>query len=326
MIVHDMEPLEEWMHHSDGFNFLPVSLSNRLASVCILILLPLVVLFSSLQACSVPVYYYALVRWQPNDHHIVAPTGSKISSDTNGDLELSNVGRLTACFPNDDQPWWDKPVTGDPASAVALLTNSPVRQEIAKRLSRADTAVWILLESGDAKADDQAEALLRERFDLVVKAGTLPNANTQSQGSGPGGGDGAGIISSALPPRIAFSVIRLSRTAAAEEALKAQLLHINPAVKDEKGPIAFAVFGRGHAFPPLCGPGLSAEEVDSVCLFLIGACSCEVKERLPGRDLLLTEDWNKSIEDAAGANHVNPPKSESVPATPKPIAPSGKHP
>jgi hypothetical protein len=254
-----------------------------------------------LAACSVPVYYYGLMRWTPSDHRIVAPAGALLPEDSNGAIESNGGGRLTAYCPGDEQPWWDKPLSGDAASAMAQLTSSPLRQEIAKRLSRADTAVWILIDSGDAKADAAAEALLKARCDLVVKAGNLPNASTPSQADGQGAGEASEMISPLLPPRIAFSILHLAPVAPAEEALRAQLLSLGPGLKDEKGPLAVAVFGRGHALPPLYGPSLIADGVDAVCLFLIGSCSCEIKDRLPGRDLLLTVDWNKALADAVAA-------------------------
>ena len=45
-------------------------------------------------------------------------------------------------------------------------------------------------------------------------------------------------------------------------------------------------------FLPLIGAGVTAENIHDSAAFLVGACSCEVKEQNPGFDLLLAADWD----------------------------------
>src|SRR5580658_10131380 len=47
-----------------------------------LVLAPL--LFAArLDACSVPVYYYGLMRWMPSEHRIIAPDGAQLPENSN---------------------------------------------------------------------------------------------------------------------------------------------------------------------------------------------------------------------------------------------------
>ena len=41
------------------------------------------------------------------------------------------------------------------------------------------------------------------------------------------------------------------------------------------------------------GKGIAAETIEEAATFLIGKCSCQVKEQNPGIDLLFTADWKK---------------------------------
>ena len=50
------------------------------------------------------------------------------------------------------------------AAAVEMLLDSPIRKEIARRILKGDTAVWVLLESGIQQQDDAAARLLETQL------------------------------------------------------------------------------------------------------------------------------------------------------------------
>jgi hypothetical protein len=43
---------------------------------------------------------------------------------------------------------------------------------------------------------------------------------------------------------------------------------------------------------PLIGAGITPDNIHESAAFLVGACSCEVKDLNPGFDLLLTANWD----------------------------------
>jgi hypothetical protein len=86
-------------------------------------------------------------------------------------------------------------------------------------------------------------------------------------------------------------------------------------LKDLKDPMIFPVFGRGRALLPLIGAGITPENIEDSGSFLVGACSCEVKELNPGFDLLLAADWN-------GLLFENGPPPEVAAA--RPVAATGE--
>ena len=58
--------------------------------------------------------------------------------------------------------------------------------------------------------------------------------------------------------------------------------------------------------------GFGDEQIDEACLFLLGACSCEVKRMNPGWDLLLNANWNESLQ-AIGFPELPPAEMQKTP-------------
>ena len=48
-------------------------------------------------------------------------------------------------------------------------------------------------------------------------------------------------------------------------------------------------------------------------MFLVGRCSCRMKNENPGWDILMNVDWAKALEQAG----TSPPQDTEVPAPPK---------
>jgi hypothetical protein len=284
---------------------------------------------SPAQACSIPVFRYALERWRSEReedlYRVVVFHRGPLSPEEKSALDrlqtLSEVGARRANFvtelvdvsgkmtddvrklweaqKNPTLPWmvlrfpesdekrptpWAGPLT---KVNVGLLTESPARKEIARRILAGDSVVWVLLESGDTVADDAAAKLLQTELKRLEKVVELPE----------GLGEGPVKLLSELPVRIAFSMIRLSRTDSAEQAFIGMLLNTEDDLPEEKGPMAFAVFGRGRAMPALVGKGINADMLQRGSEFLCGACSCQVKRLNPGYDMLMAVNWDAILEN-----------------------------
>jgi hypothetical protein len=117
--------------------------------------------------------------------------------------------------------------------------------------------------------------------------------------------------------KIAFSMLRLSRTNAAEQPLVQMLMNVEPDLSEYRDkPMVFPIFGRGRARPPLIGKGINKDVINEECGFLIGACTCEQKGANLGHDLLLATDWEAEIQkwrdDKAPAIKSRPKKSPTT--------------
>jgi hypothetical protein len=160
-----------------------------------------------------------------------------------------------------------------------------LRQEIVRRLAAGETAVWLVLESGDAAKDRAARELLTQELKRLESELKLPPIDP--------GDDAPGRPEL----KIAFSVLSVPRNQNEEAPLAAMLLHSEPDLAERTDPLVFPVFGQGRALWPLVGAGITPENITRNAGFLVGSCSCEVKEQNPGFDLLLAADWKQTLKD-----------------------------
>jgi hypothetical protein len=287
-------------------------------------------------ACSVPVYRYALERWPSDFYRVVifhhgplstqhrslvndlGPDG--IAAEKNANLRVQTVD--LAGKPDDDMrklwnsqqaakpqlPWmvvrypnvanyapaWSGPLS---KTAVDTLIDSPVRRELAKRILAGETAVWILLESGNKKADDAAFEVLKKELAAAEKTLKLPEVDEKDLI-----GDSAAAEVAKL--RIRFSIIRVSRDDPKEKMVVEMLLGSEGGEKDGlrapelvKQTMAFPIFGRGRIRYGLVGKGIDKENIHEACAYLTGPCKCQIKQGVENRgmDLVTAIDWNRMV-------------------------------
>ena len=80
------------------------------------------------------------------------------------------------------------------------------------------------------------------------------------------------------------------------------LLAIEPDLHEEqllRQPMVFMVYGRGRALPPWVGKGIRGDNLVGDVQFVSGACSCTVKDKNPGVDLLVRHNWEQAAETLA---------------------------
>ncbi len=296
-------------------------------------------------ACNVPVFRYALERWPPDPYHLAVfhaggEEGEESVRNVLKSLEDQPVNLLAEAVDADqieaddwrltdveldreNLPWavLRYPPRGGQVPPVAWagtfdpetlkrLTNSSVRQEIARRLLTGESAVWILVESGNREKDEAARKILER--DLAEIKGKLQIPGLQELDYSPTDPEAADATAppaadtqmspfndpaDAIPLKVDFSLLSLSRDHAAEQGLLSVLLHSEPDLHEYADqPMAFPVFGQGRALWALVGKGINAENIFESCAFLTGPCSCQIKSMNPGTDLLMDFDWQGALE------------------------------
>ena len=274
------------------------------------------------RACQVPVFRYALERWAPAEYLVAILPAEMVLTDAErkaaeilraaprdaanpANLEIQNaqpaptvsgLALLTLHYPHKlrdtrKEPIWQAPLTGE---NVRRLLDSPVRRELRRRLLAGESAIWLLVESGDPAKDDAAAKAMSDALSEAQSSLKLPEGviTPSAKRTGPKANEQAEILRSDLPLKIEFSLLRLQRNDPEEPALLAMLTHL----EDDLGtfanePMVFPVFGRGRVLEPLIGAGISKENVMEHSTYLCGACSCEIKDLNPGIDLLITANW-----------------------------------
>ncbi len=322
-------------------------------------------------ACNIPVFRYALERWESYAYEIVvfhwgelaqadravvqqiekraaveqAPANCEVRTVDLADepdaamqrlfwQAHGRIGSTWAGLRYPELPWvvlrYPEHFRADPAQAVWAgrlsmsaakgLVDSPVRSKIAKRIAAGDSVVWVLLESGDRAKDEAAAALLEK--ELKKSRDRIAEAESDVEDAPEDEEEGMYGPPPSVKVTIAFSLLRVSRTDPAEKVLVNMLVRGEPELAQEKyasQPMAFPVFGRGRALWGLVGKGINADNIAESCEFLVGPCSCMVKDQNPGTDLLIAADW----EAAAGDSLISNPELPPLIGLPAPAAESG---
>ncbi len=166
--------------------------------------------------------------------------------------------------------------TGPPEDAhLDKLADSPIRRRLAERLSAGDSAVWILVESLNAQADEAAHEMLKAALSAATESIA---AAEELEGE------------ASFSPQ--FSILRVSSSDPNETWLVRILKEMQrEATGNTDGPSIVPVFGQGRALAVLSGENISPEIIAQACQFITGDCSCQVKRLNPGRDLLVAADW-----------------------------------
>jgi hypothetical protein len=317
-----------------------MKMTTRSASAAFLALVLCSVALTAL-ACTVPVFRYALERWPSDRYEIMLVHNGPLDEELSGLIDTletqardyafdANIwltkidvatedgaaqarealGEIPAELPliavtapatpsggeAGGQVVWRAPFT---AESLRRVLESPIRREIGKRILEGDSAVWILLESGDAKADEAAAEMLEGMLDEAEQQLVLPEIAPQDE-KYLTTGEGAPDL------KIQFSTIRLARDNAEEAFLVETLLRSEGDLKDFDTPIAFPIYGRGRALYALVGAGINENNIAEACMFLTGACSCEVKDLNPGTDLLMAVDWEGLMGGRLALNEALP--------------------
>lgn len=298
-----------------------------------------------LMACQAPVFRYALERWKAGTWNIVLLSQGPLSSAQSQSLQSLQHSRasgsipieiqhidLAGAAPAERRRWaphlqaagsdamplvvalYPQPSTVDQpvaslmqlsATTAEQILNSPVRSELAGRLSAGHSAVWLFLESGELQADEQAIERLNQQLKEDEQRLTLPTAAdlqvTPEQ-----------LRSLRIPLKLQFSVLRLRRDDSREQFLIDSLLGSEADLRELSEPIAFPVFGRGRVLYALVGKGINSKTISAASDFLSGPCSCQVKEQNPGFDLLMTHDWTSAVGDTLVSSPI--PEEQKKPA------------
>ncbi|MFM8479266.1 MAG: hypothetical protein ACKOEO_26050 [Planctomycetaceae bacterium] len=281
-----------------------------------------------LLACQAPVFRYALERWRAGTWKIVVLSAGPLSPEQTQSLrpllqspasdshsiETQHID-IAAAAPSDRRRWeplwqaadndagpvvvalYPQPSNVDQAVAhvkklsvntAERILYSPIRRELAARLSAGHSVVWLFLESGNMQSDRDTFERLKNQLESDERRIKLPTATdlqvTPEQ-----------LSSLRIPLKLQFSILRLSRDDPDEKFLVDSLLSSEADLRDLKDPIAFPVFGRGRVLYALVGKGIDQKTISDASDFLSGPCSCQVKEQNPGFDLLLLHDWPAAI-------------------------------
>jgi len=164
------------------------------------------------------------------------------------------------------------------------LFNSPAKHSLATALMKGESAVWVLVGSGDKGKDAAAFKTIAAGIEHCKKAIKLPDLDAS---------DVKKVVKlSDIELKIDFSLIGISRSDPRERYFIDELEKTEPQLsKMRQEPIAFPVFARGRVLYALVGKGINIKNILDAAAFLTGPCACTIKDQNPGTDILMTFDW-----------------------------------
>lgn len=266
-----------------------------------LILFFIVLTVSAAECCTIPVFRYALDRWEADKFHLVLPPA--VSQDAavqdllrplraNGKANLDITTSLDPAITqaelrssrDNDLRLWSGPLD---SNSLQMLLESPMRQALLQHILAGDSVVWIIAESGSAL--DMAEAeRIEKRLKFLEQVAALPiqDPNDPDSQLGPG---------PAL--KLKFTTMRMRRNDPAEKVFLKMLAGPKGAIDPETTSFAAATFGRGRVLGAWPLALLDDASLEDACMFLVGRCGCRLKNESPGWDILMNVDWPTVLSD-----------------------------
>lgn len=284
----------------------------------------LLLLFAAVQiyACTIPVFRYALDKWRPDSYGLsiskewleTKPGRDFVDSLDELPIHLEVVpsdkaeGKVGLMLPAAGSPEvWEGPTDFE---SIRKLVDSPARRKIAKDLLAGNSVVWVLVLSGDKEVDLEFETNLTKRLKYLEQVAAIPPQDPFDPESQLGPGPEL---------RVGFSLIKVMRDDSREKLLVRMLA--GPDSEDliaSKEPFASPIFGRGRALGAWAASDLDDEGIDELTLFLLGACSCQVKAQNPGWDILMATDWDAGLMKVAMALEAKAEEAYLLEAEPEP--------
>ena len=294
------------------------------------------------QACSVPVFRYALERWQADPYEVFVFHHGKLTTTQQAQVDrLTRDGEAGKTFANVRVKACDLDNNPDP-DLLALWKNQKTSQKITTPwmavhypvASRNPTPVW-----QGPLTDARVTALLKSPMRKTI-ADRLIQGHTSVfvllESGNQAADDKAATLMLArlahletslkLPEiseediaqglvlidpedlKVKFSLLRLSRKNAAEAMFIEMLLSSEDDLReDTPQPMAFPIFGRGRALYALVGKGINNDTIDAAGADLTGPCTCTVKEQNPGIDMLMPVAWDQLVQRLPEADKPLPP-------------------
>ncbi len=295
-------------------------------------------------ACNIPVFRYALERWQPDScemilfHH--GPLGQEQQQwlaqlkaeqrvrgdDTPTSLTLSDLSSPT---PRHAGLWDSIQKTAKPGTKAPYLL---VRMKLGKgRIVNGwhgplSDAVKVGIMDSPARRELAKRLLTGHSVVwLVINSGNgqnspkdIQNVNQQARESlktnfpwlttniqlPEGIGLPGSELHSEIPLLLKFTMLEIDRNDPKEAFLINLFSEIQPEAANRGEDLIIPVFGRGRALEVIPSSVLTTPLIKDLTVFLSGACSCQVKEQNPGFDLLMSVDWNTKL---FGEGNAPPP-------------------
>lgn len=286
------------------------------------------------ECCTIPVFRYALDRWEADRFQLILPSSASQDTalqDLLRSLRANGKANLEITTSRDktqkdtvlrdsrasEKPLWMGRL--DKTTLEALL-DSPARQQIMQQVLAGDSIIWVIADSGTPLDTAEVERV-EKRLRFLEQVASLPiqDPNDPDSQLGPG-----------PPLKLKFTTLRLRRDDPAEAVLLRMLAGPKAGIDPADTNFAAAIFGRGRVLGAWPLAELDDRTLEETSMFLVGRCSCRMKNENPGWDILLNVDWEKALKAASltvsQQTPAHPPAPVIVKVAPEVVSITAKDP
>ena len=300
---------------------------------CLLLLVVLVIVPASAFACKVPVFRYALERWDVDRYTMVVMLNgepdeqvaqaikrvTEVSATDAANVEVQVIDVATL---SPQQQWqledfdpavetphlqvfyperkgqrklcWEGAFT---SSVLDAWLSSPLRSKVADKLVAGASAVFVLVECEDAELNNKVAATVRLGVQQAMAEISIPEGVIPRFG--------ANEYLQQHPEASLDDVLRcdvplkvdfeIARLAFDDQDEEALRAMGSGLATSSSGPWLIPIFGRGRMLDAIDAKELSSQTVMNACQYMVGECSCTVKTQNPGVDLLMAANWSAAL-------------------------------
>lgn len=303
------------------------------ARMCLILSLVLGLIPAIAFACKVPVFRYALERWNVDRYTMVVMLDGEPDEEVAGavkrvmdasatdaanvEVQVIDIAKLSpqeqwqledfdstvetphlqVFYPERNgrrKLCWEGAFT---SSVVDAWLSSPLRSKVIDQLVAGASAVFVLVEGEDPKINQQVEEMVRLGVQQAMSEISIPEGVIPRFG--------ANEYLKQHPEASLDDVLRcdiplkvdfqISRLAFEDQNESALRAMGNGLAASSSGPWLIPVFGRGRMLDAIDAKDLTAQTVMNACQYMVGECSCTVKTQNPGVDLLMSANWSESL-------------------------------
>ncbi len=264
--------------------------------------------------CTIPVFRFALDRWESDGFRLVVPASALKQPETAkllipfhgnaaANLKINESSDAALKEPHlldsrdGSAPLWSGALN---AGNLDTLLESPARKELLKRILDGESVIWVAVI--DDKPESKAAAdHLEKRLHYLEQVIGLPPQDPDDPDSQLGPGPTL---------KLKLTLMRVSQKDATEKLFCSMLAGQKCAQVLAKGQcFAAPVFGRGRVLGAWPLEELDDTSIEDITMFLTGRCSCRVKRESPGWDVLLKVDWDTALRKAQEARRAPQPEA-----------------
>jgi|GEM_PF-5232970 len=205
------------------------------------------------------------------------------------DLRPDDLPALALWYPRqkgESEPFW----VGDfQMQSLSKIVQSAKRREVTSHLIGGSPIVWMFIHPANQNVHKEKLGSLKNGISQSV---SLMKQSPQFKPILENGGD-----------EVTFPVVTVSAGSPEESVLISMITGLQD-ISSIKDPVVIPVFGRGRALTTFTADKINRDRIYNIMSFLLSPCACQIKMASPGTDMLIKAQWEKAFGEFASLDNT----------------------